>query len=378
MKVLHVNFQGTGIGHFRHWLPATALRAKGHEVIDFPNSENALSFIERETEGGVEAWLANVMKQIDVIHLGYTTSESSLRLFACAREYAASQLGRNVPLITDIDDDILHVPTYSAGFSAYHGGSQERRIAKMQLQISDAVTVSTAPLGASLAKLCKRVYVLPNCFDSSSWNNYPEDPKRAQDHSTRLLFAGGRSRIGDLETLRVPLEQVMATRPSLRLFFLGCAPVWASQWMKSKTDAAANRAFILQNAPLQSYWALIRWLAPDIVVNPLQTNEFNKSKSCIKAWDAILGQATYVGTDYPTHDPIPDDVMYKCVSPLQWTETLSYLVDNPVARKAKAMALKDWGLANYHIRTHIGSWENAYTEVSALPVVRELTDTVGG
>lgn len=375
MRILMINVQGTGVGWFRHWLPAAALRARGHEVIDFPHSENCLATIDTETDGRLEPWLMNVMGKVDVVHMGYTTSESIIKMMACAREYAAKALGRNVPLITDIDDDILHVPTYNAAFGAYHGGSEARKLAKMQLQISDAVTVSTAPLGEALTKLCKKQFVLPNCFQPADFAGYPSDPRREEDESVRVMFAGGRSRIGDIETLSEPLARLMEKHPQLRLLFFGSPPKWVGEYMPSKSDPAANRAFIVQGSALPTYWAAIKYLAPDIIINPLETNDFNKSKSCIKAYDAILAGAAYVGTDYPTHDPIPEEAMYKCVSPMQWEETLSYLIENKAARKKKALALKEWGLANATIEAHICKWESAYEDCISRPVVRSLEDT---
>lgn len=381
MTLLLVNLQGTGVGYYRSWAPAKALEAAGHEVLYFPNTDNAVMDIQHRTNGGIEQWLMNVMAKVDAVHLGYTTSESILRLFASAREYARVALGRNVPLITDIDDDILHVPPANAGFSAYHGGSQERRIAKMQLQISDAVTVSTPPLAEALKALCKKVYVLPNLFTPEPWEKLPSDPKRYEDESIRLMFAGGRSRVVDLDTIREPLEQLMERYDgkngrTLRLFFLGCFPEWATKWMPSPVDPLANRDFNLQNCILESYWATIKWFAPDIFVNPLDPTEFNKSKSHIKAYDAILGGSAYVGTDWPAHDEIPESAMSKCFSGTQWLETLSYLIENKEARAAKALALREWGLANRTIETHIQRWSDVYSECAKTPIVSTLEDTV--
>ena len=382
MKILMINFQGTGVGYFRSWLPAAALKARGHDVIYWPNSADALVEITKQTKGHLAEWFEKQLPTIDVIHCGYSTSEAQIRVLATAREYAAFKLGRNIPIITDIDDDIINVPPTNAAFGYYHGGSVQRRIAKFHLQISDAVTVSTAPLGEILAPLAKKVYHLPNCFNPQDWLDLPQDPDRARDQSVRLIFNGGPSRVSDYDTIRGVIESLMERfngegAPMLRLVFLGCTPKWITPWLTSRTDPLANRAFYIHPSDISDYWAILKWLSPDIMVNPLVCNTFNKSKSCIKAWDAILAQCAYVGTDWVTHDPIPEEVMYKCVSPLQWGETLSHLIENKAARQAAAKRLANWGLENFAIGTNIDLWEKVYAECAQTPVIRKEEDCAG-
>lgn len=385
MKIFLANFQGTGVGYFRHWLPAAALKARGHEVIYFPESGDALTHINKITKGHQAEWFEKHLPSIDIIHTGYSTNESHIRLLATAREYAAFKLGRNIPLITDIDDDIINVPSYNAAFGYYHGASTQRKIAKFHLQISDAVTTSTAPLMEVLRPMAKRIYHLPNCFNSSDWEQFPTDPSRDLDKSVRLIFNGGPSRVADYDTLQGVIESLMERyngdgAPLLRLFFLGCAPKWITPWLQDKTNPLANRAFYIHSSDIEDYWATLRWLRPNILVNPLVCNTFNASKSSIKAWDAILAHAAYVGTDWATHDDIPATVMHKCVSPLQWNETLSYLIENADARAKSAERLSAWGLENMAIEHHINRWESVYEECVKIPVIRRLeeTITVGG
>lgn len=383
MKILMLNSEGGGVGYYRMWQPGAALKAAGHDVTYFPDTDAALTHITHSTNGGVEQWLMRQMEEVDVVHMGYTSSMAVIQTMVCAREYAAS-LGRNVPLIIDIDDDPVNVPPYNGAFGQFHMAAPERKMVRMLLGLADGVTVSTAPLAKIVEPLAKRVYQLPNCYQPADQATLPPaDKDRHLDKSVRLMFAGGRGRIGDIEVLKGPLEVLMERyngdgSPLLRLIWVGGMPAWADQWMTSPSDPTANRSFLVQMSIRQTYWSAIKHIAPDIFVNPLNANKFNESKSFIKAYDAVLGGAAYVGTDWATHDPIPPYVMYKCTSPTQWIETLSYLIEDAGARRAAAERLRIWVLENCHIDRYIDTWVRAYEECASAPVIRTEADLKGG
>lgn len=385
LKVIFLNMQGLGVGEWRHWTPARAMERAGHKVTYFPaiNNETAFTTLSRKvTPQKLEATLLEAAKQHDIIHCGYSTIIEHLEALAAMRNYG------NTPLLTDIDDDILNVPPYNASFKAYHGGSMERRIARMHLRISDAVSVSTPELSNILANDSRHTNLLPNLPDAALWTNLPRDPARADDKAIRVLFPGGQGRYGDLIDVGDGLTQAMdyfdgrvssdgLQRQRMHLFFLGCVPDWAAKWLSDNQNPTANRVFVLRGGPYPTYRALLTYLQPDIIFSPVVHNQFNRSKSCIKAYESAFAGSAFLCSNYPTYADVPDDGCVKVHdnSPNAWFEALSMLVHDRERRLRTLRVLKDW-TASQQIDNHIQKWVHSYEDVLSKPLVCSLDDIV--
>jgi glycosyltransferase involved in cell wall biosynthesis len=361
MRVLMAALQGSGVGYYRHGVPAKALRDLGIDVRSFgwPGSQDNL-----------EKFLMDNIKDVDIMHVGFSTDRATVGLFAAARNYA------EVPMITDLDDDFLNVPDYNIAFGYYHGGAMGRRVARMHLRISDAVSTSTAPLAAIMANNCASAVQLPNCIIPEAWDVGPIDDL-ASSTDIRILFAGNVGRYGDLGEIRLAIEQLMRAHSNVRLFFIGCTPDWALQWCADTRESRNNRAFTVNGCSLGTYRRAFKHIAPHVVINPVMQNVFNKSKSHIKAFDAAMVGAAFVCTDWPTHDEIPNNCAIKLSNTTaQWYEALSALVMEAPLRQRMSARLHDWVLASQTIDKHIHKWIQLYEQVIEKGPITDISQVV--
>jgi hypothetical protein len=386
VKILHLYTAAGGVAQWRLEIPATALREAGHEVIGFHGDNHAFEDIARVNNDEALPTLCKLMETVDVVHVGYSDILQHTELLVQMREYSIRN-GRGVPFLTDIDDDLINVPTYNLGYKSYHPGAPGRKVALLQMHVSDGLVVSTVPLGKVLAPHARAVYHLPNLDDARLWVDLPYDPARAEDKSIRLLFAGGQGRFGDLAVLQEPLEWAMAhydgrvhsgeRRPKLRTFFVACTPDWASKWMGNDDDPTQNSSFHIWHSDPKTYRATLAYIAPDIMVNPVVTNPFNASKSCLKAYEASHVGAAFLCTDWPTHDPLPQEVCLKVSNtPTQWKESLGQLIEDKALRTRLSKRLSEFVLENCQIGPHIHLWESAYADAIKRGPIKDLSEVV--
>lgn len=387
MKILHLYTQSGGVNQWRMKIPASALRKAGHEVVDFWGDNHAFEDIGKANNNKVLEPLCRMMETVDVVHCGYSDILAHTELLVQMREYSL-RIGHGVPFLVDLDDDILNVPAYNLGYKAYHPGAPGKKMVLLQAHVADGLAVSTEPLAKIMAPHSNNIYHLPNLDDSTLWEGVSIDPERHKDKSVRLLFAGGQGRYGDLDVVKEPVEWAMSyydgkvhggsRRPKLRLFTVACTPDWAAPWMQDDENPKANSAFHIWHSDPQTYRTALSWISPDIFMNPVQMNTFSASKSCIKAYEASHVGAAFIGTDWPTHDPLPAGTCLKVDNtPTQWKESLGQLIEDEELRLRLANGLKSHVLEKCQIGTHINLWESAYGQAIKLGPIKDLSQVAG-
>jgi hypothetical protein len=120
----------------------------------------------------------------------------------------------------------------------------------------------------------------------------------------------------------------------------------------------------------------MRWLAPDVVFAPVQRNEFNRSKSHIKAYDAAMCNAAFLCTDWDTYANVPASAAIKVAGDYEWREAIDALIEDVPMRKRITRELYDWAVDECHIDKHVGKWVSLYERVIKQGPVRSLDDIV--
>lgn len=360
MRILFIPSYYGGISWWRFEVPAKALRAAGHEV----TLPSVAHMSEIYQSGGFKGWLAAQMQAFDIIHVGYSGEpEFAKGLFEVRDKY-------QTPVITDIDDDVDSVPPYNSGWRTYGAAKTGQRVVKTQMQYSDGVTFSTPPLSEALAKYNPVNAVLDNWVDVDSWD-FPTPKARYDDQSIRIMVTGGRARYGDWSIIKEPLELVMAKydgkegRPKARLFFLGATPDWVNPWMEDKKDPLANSCTYLQpTTDLLLFNKMVRHVAPDIMLAPVQENSFNRSKSGLKFFESALAGATFICTDFPTYANAPDDCCIKVGNSLaQWQWALEEAITRADWRRELAGRAREYVVDNCQAGHHIIARTEFYERV---------------
>jgi len=362
-----LHLQEAGVGEYRHFIPARALAKLGADVTYWQPPDKVPS--------DMAQWVLENGKRYDVLHVGYASAISAVNLLAAAREYT------NWRMLTDIDDDIEHVPPYNFAAREYLNGAEQRNCARLHLRISDGVTATTPPLSTVLDKFARNVRILPNCLDEASWHGLPIAPDRDDDKSVRILFSNSLGHYGDMAEVREVMDWLVGKydgkegRAHIKLLFAGMLPDWAIRWMQDMKCANVNRAFLLQSCNVPTYRAMLKWLRPDILCAPLARNEFNNSKSHIKAYDAAMCGAALVCTDVGAYEPVPSNCAVKLDNSFaQWQYYLEQLIEDVDHRRTLHSNLTQYALDNWTISQHIDKWVAAYEHVLAAPPVRELAD----
>ena len=196
LRALLLNIQGSGVGEYRFWMPARALQRVGMQVTYFPEDSESIF----KDDGSLIKWFEANARDHDVMHVGYSVQSELIRWLMAVRGYA------RLPMITDLDDDLLNVPPDNHAYTEYHASSESRKVGRMHLRVSDAATLSTQPLLRVIGHECRHSVVLPNCNDASMWQ-HPVDPRRQDDESIRVLFSGNMGRYNDLNTIRTALSR---------------------------------------------------------------------------------------------------------------------------------------------------------------------------
>ena len=364
MKILMIPTYYGGISWWRFEVPAKYLALAGHQVY-CPTLDQLKGHI-KDSGGSFGNWLMQEMPNYDVVHIGYSPTTDIAKAALIARDT------HNVPLITDIDDNLDKVPPYNPGWGAFHPGGTGAKIAKIQIANSDGVTFSTDVLAQALSYLVTKTpsTVLGNWVDIDSWD-YPTPPERKDDQSIRLMVTGGNGRYGDWSIIKEPLEWAMAKydgtggKPMLRLFFLGATPDWVEKWMLDKGDPHQNRCFYIHpTMDVNLFNRMIRYVSPDIIISPVQKNDFNKSKSGLKFLEASLTGAAFLCTDYDTYSITPKGTCLRVDNtPTQWKESLAALIEDPALRSQLVEKARDWVLENGQAGTYIPTRVAFYEEV---------------
>ena len=358
MRALMISPQGSGVGYYRFKVPHDALKVGMDVKLWFvPESDDPQQTAERMFKMIGEGY--------DIVHCGYMTYLPYIEALVAAR----NRYG--VPFVTDIDDDILNVPSYNQAFGAYHASAVNRRLARMHLRVSDAVSVSTAALGSMLNEV--KTTVLPNLLATSDWVSVDEP---LNDGAIRVMFAGNLGRAGDLEEVGPAFEYAMRTYPNMRLFFMNCIPSWAAEWMQDRKDPKANRAFAIRRCTVETYRAVFLHIQPHIVFAPVVRNEFNRSKSHIKAYDAAMCKSAFLCTDWDTYTDVPTRAAIKVTGESQWKEALDQLVTDADLRARLGQRLHDWAVNEWHVDKHVHKWVELYKRVLSKGPVSDLSDIV--
>jgi glycosyltransferase involved in cell wall biosynthesis len=382
MKILNIHTQGGAIGYYRHWMPAKAMKDAGFDVTYYRGELDFFHDVKRLTGTNPEDWLFKHGGEYDIVHMGYSNVQQHATLAVALRNHALVNYEKELPIITDIDDDPINVPSYNTAFRSYTGQSDRRKNLLIQLRASDAITCTTPTIPEVLRDEGRNFSVLPNFCEPNDWDHFPVRPERDDDNAVYIAYAGGPAHLGDLEQLSEVGPRLTAKydgkegRPLLRWIFVGFAPPWAEDMYPDKKDPRNNRAFFVQPCQLETFHRSLRWLSPDIMIAPVEQNVFNESKSLLKAYDAVTANAAFVCQDWATYEDVPESAAFKVRGDVQWQETLEGLIENPDIREKRAKALREWVLDERQIKDHIMEWIDVYEQAMKRPVIKELSDII--
>lgn len=355
-----------GVGYYRCYGPAKALRKKGHEVdvfgyelsvmVDKLNPFKSYKKIFSEYD-------VVVVKQID-------TDNGGVFLGACKEA--------RVPIVMDLDDLITELdPDNPAVDLGYGEDGKKRAKAVASLSMCDALFTSTLPLAEEYKKVLKEVfkkdmptYVLPNCCDPDLWSRI----KREKDNWMIVGWQGSITHDADLKIIIPVMKKLMEKYDNLIFSLTGGVrqETYDNLFVKSFGQKLLPRVVI--NKGTQSFNQFPAYLADhqwDIAVCPLKDTKFTRGKSHIK-WmeNSLVRVPTVASKVYPYFEPvhgiptIEDGKTGLLVSTEEeWEEKLTLLIEDKQKRFYLARDSHSFVKENWTYDKNIHLWEEALESV---------------
>lgn len=270
-----------------------------------------------------------------------------------------------IPLVTEIDDNILSTPTYNPANVVYGQGSQFREIAIKQFSISDAMIVSTPHLKETYAGFCDNIYVAPNSLDFRIWDNLKH---RRNKDLIRIGWAGGASHVEDLRIIEPVVKKTLEKHPPVKFCFVHGIP----DFFLGNDRIEAVRDF----ARIDRYPQFLASRAFDIGLAPLEDNSFNRGKSNLR-WLEYAGMkvpcvASDVGHFHETITSEENGML--CDSETEWLDALDWLISDENARKKMGKNANQLARKNFNIDVNIQDYNKYLTEVVDRGQVVKLPD----
>jgi glycosyltransferase involved in cell wall biosynthesis len=226
-----------------------------------------------------------------------------------------------VPVITEIDDDIYHVPGTNASYDTYMKNPKIKQIIEEQLYQSDAVFVSTNRLKEVYEKYNRRVYVVPNGIDFDKWCYETDHSKK--DRVT-IGFSGGAGHAEDLQLIVPAIKQILDKYPQVDFKFIG-----GSFIDELKLDRVEH---IEKFVPIEEYPKFRSSFNFDIEIAPLVDSYFSRGKSNLRYLEAGATKTPLVASNVEAYRNTKATL---CSTTAEWVDSISALVENYDLRRLK-------------------------------------------
>lgn len=213
------------------------------------------------------------------------------------RHFKSNSRGR--PIIYEIDDDLMNIPEWNFASKFYNDNADH---IKQILGIVTGVVCSTPELKKILSPYCDNIRVSPNHLPKFIWGDAIPKPfeEDINYRKIRIMYAGSHNHFdpegdeGDFD--KELINFVSKTLDKYQWIFVGGMP------QSLKND---NRIIYHEWKPVIEYPRFLKSLNPDIFLAPLAHNQFNKSKSNIKALEAAAMGVPLVATEITPYQGIP-------------------------------------------------------------------------
>lgn len=267
----------------------------------------------------------------------------------------------NTKVVYDTDDAQDLVPHFN-----------QAREAALKVMVSyntmaeqaDLITTTTIDLAKHLSvKGNKPIRVMPNCLD-------PKDfPPRKRFKKLRIGYMGSVSHVADIALILEPIRKLQQkydftfvvfgfSNTDLDTFYKmykGTAMEYYVEDMRKGLKRIKHEWHPWVN--VSKYSKKIADLGLDIGLCPLEDNEFNSMKSCIKFYEYALVGTLAVASDVLPYSREPVMKAY------DWYEAIEALIKDPQRREFEAQGQRAWVLENRDITKMGKFWEEAYLSI---------------
>jgi len=261
-----------------------------------------------------------------------------------------------IPLVTEIDDNILSTPTYNVAHSTYRPGSAFRSLAIDQFRMSDAMIVSTPYLKEVYSEFNPNIYVIPNSLDFRIWDNLKH---RRNTDFIRIGWAGGKTHEEDLRIVEPIVRKTLERHTNVRFSFVCGVPKFFRGIDRVET--------IDEGVRIDRYPQFLASRSFDIGLAPLVDNAFNRGKSNLR-WLEYAGLkvpcvASNVGHFAETITQDHDGILCENQNEGEWLEALEWLISDEKERRRMGKAANQTARRKFNVEANVFEYAKVLNEI---------------
>ena len=253
------------------------------------------------------------------------------------------KLWRTRPMVWETDDDLWNLdPSNERAVKVYDKALLDEL--EQIVRTAHMVTVSTEPLADAMSKFNRNVVVIPNHIDDRMF-----DLVRPRRDRLTVGWAGGDSHRKDWQMVAPRIRRFLDRNPDVDFHAIGQNYLPENK-IRGRWSAWSKELF--------DYYRTIDF---DIGIAPLIPNQFNRSKSAIKALEYAALGIPVIASDVEPYQPfVVDGVTGFLVSrDHEWEARLRDLTHDHEMREAMGAAAKErargWAISEgWHL------WHDAY------------------
>lgn len=258
-----------------------------------------------------------------------------------------------IKIIVDIDD-YFELPTQHYLSKIWNG----KEIVKCIVN-ADAVTVTTVRLADKIKQYNKNIHVIPNAIPFS-WQQF----NSAKNESEQIRFAsiGGASHLMDISLLKYPIQKIASEASNKATFFLcgydNTNEPTRNLWNKIEGQFTGGGLLKKMNSniplyvrkktlPLNQY--MTHYDDCDVLLTPLEANNFNQYKSNLKIIEAGCKHSAIITSNYPPYSDEATDLFKMCSNAKDWYSAIKYYLNNRQAAIDDGLKLGEYVRQHYDL-----------------------------
>ena len=274
LRVLFIPTANSGVGYYRLWTWAVAAHRNQAMMVEclwfkYSATETAaweVDIVDPQFRPRIMGELNAKVRQADVVVMGMAHTPAALNLFLSIKEAYP-----HIPVLAEIDDNMLSTADYNPAAAFYGPGSQFRDVAVQQFRAADAMVVSTPYLKEVYGDLNENVHVVQNSLDFKIWDRLKKIQRPGQ---IRIGWAGGASHSEDLRIIEPIVKRILSKHRNVMFVFVHGAPEFLKNTPRVECVSKFSR--------IDKYPGFLAGRGFDIGMAPLVDNAFNRGKSNLR------------------------------------------------------------------------------------------------
>lgn len=283
-------------------------------------------------------------------------------------------------IITEVDDDYFHIPTWNPAYKYYHNKPQELiNFYKM----SDAIVVTTPHLARQLSVYNPNTFVLPNSIDLKEVAKIEKLPKEDLYKFTRYLtsaqedislekieeiskdkivigWGGSPTHLRDLDQATPALLKICRENKNVHLHLIACGTEALLKGMPP------DQLFLIRPVPIFQYPRLLASLKWDIGICPIEDNLFNRSKSNLKFLEFSINSIPCVCSNVENYAKTVREGVTGLLADntaASWYDKLTQLINSKEMRESISQEAKKQVMSDFSMEKNALLWYDCYQNI---------------